>query len=740
VTVAMLSSAELHFSLLELLRDRSAPLLRFTSDDAMLELHGDSGNYSIGNLAIDLLLDRQGTKIETFRGTVRDLEFALDGDLAWGSFAKVEEAERLTTTPRGIDPTTRVIDLSPLVRWLELIPDSADGEIALDLTLSRPIDPAAFSLSGRLAGKRVNWREIAARDVVGEFVIAGRSDRSSPSLTFPVFEFGIDEGRVVASGEWDFATRQIRLDSLETDLNPASVAPLLAPERRAMLASWPPGTWKASGILNLVDILDSDLKGAFSSPGTVEIPLPNRRILSVSGLAGEFSWEDRLVRLSGLRALLGPASRVSVECDAAFRLPPKSGTDQAESRAIQIERFTMARHGQTLRASGSYQSAARLVAVHSLQSTLDLAGVFADLGLIDPISGRVKFSTPPIITLAGTVAMDSVVSGSNLAGTFTAKDRMTVIVGEGRVVECSNLSTGFALNKGRLKLRDGATAAFGGSIRLPEATINLGARPVAFEGEIGFESLQLESLSDLLRLEKRRTGRLTGTFKGKGPPDLATITGVGHIGVVEAEFGSIPLFRKLKPLLSVITLSNWGSEAEGAGLNASFDFLNGVMSSDDIAVKGDFYEVHAAVRVDFPREKLVANGHVTTTGATRVLTQVVGKALEVEATGSFDDFTWRLKNVPGLGTVADLYGLSKDLIGKTLGAAARSDLPAAILNGVKGLGAAGLATDALKGISGAGGRLIGIGRKKDKDQRSESPAVPSPERGPDSGAKPPPAK
>ena len=482
-----------------------------------------------------------------------------------------------------------------------------------------------------------------------EFVIARGPDRSSLSLTFPVFEFGIDEGRVRASGEWDFASRQIRLDSLETDLNPASVAPLFAPEKRAVLASWPPGTWKASGILSLADILDSDLKGSLSSPGPVKIPLPNRRIFTVSDLSGEFSWEDRLVRLSGLSALLGAEGSLSVECDAAFRLPPKSGTDQAGSMAIQIERFTMGRQGQTLSASGLYESAARLLAVESLQSTLDLAGVFADLGLADPISGHVRFSTPPVITLAGTVTMDSVVSGSTITGTFKADDRMTVFVGEGRVVECSDLSTGFALNKGRLKLGDCETAAFGGAIRLPEATIDLAARPVAFEGEIGFESLHLESLSDLLRLEKRRTGRLTGTFKGKGSPDLATLTGVGQIGVVEAEFGSIPLFRKLRPLLSAITLSDWGSGSEGAGLSAAFEFLNGVMSSDDIALKGDFYEVHAAARVDFPREKLVANGHVTTTGATRVLTQVVGRALEVEASGSFDDFTWRLKILPAWG-------------------------------------------------------------------------------------------
>ena len=156
VTVATLSTAELHFSLLGLLRDRTASRLRITSADAMLELAGDSGSYSIGNLAIDLLIDRQGTNIKTFRGTVRDLEFALDGDFAWRSFAKAEEADRLETAPRRIDPTTRVIDLSPVARWLELIPDSADGEIGLDLTLSRPVDPAAFSLSGKLAGKRVN--------------------------------------------------------------------------------------------------------------------------------------------------------------------------------------------------------------------------------------------------------------------------------------------------------------------------------------------------------------------------------------------------------------------------------------------------------------------------------------------------------------------------------------------------------------------------------------------------------
>ena len=52
------------------------------------------------------------------------------------------------------------------------------------------------------------------------------------------------------------------------------------------------------------------------------------------------------------------------------------------------------------------------------------------------------------------------------------------------------------------------------------------------------------------------------------------------------------------------------------------------------------------------REKATAKAR--TKGLTTVITSLAGKALEIEAAGSFDDFDWRFKNVPGLKNLENL--------------------------------------------------------------------------------------
>ncbi len=721
-TAVTLSKARLRYDLLGILRGRSGASVQLSTNGAGLVLSDVSGDYAIEDLDTSVSIDRSGTEIRELAGNFRDVRFDVDGELGWENGRSSDSAPE--ETKERPDPSERVIDLSPILQWLDQVPDTADGGIDLRLTLERPGYPAPMTVSGTITGDTVRWKELSATDVDVAFSLVSEPEQP-PTLEFSKIRLTIDDRDFAASGSVDFEAEKLALSSLRTGLNPASFQSLLPKEKAdtPTLPSLPPYQLEGSGTLDLESILSSELSGKLTAAGPAEIPMGERAPLIFSGLSTDYRWANGKIELADLTAHLGKDGPLKIGGNFSVLLP---GDDPEAGTRIGFPRFQLTRGEQSLAATGTLDLAAGKLTLDSLDSGVDIGGLLTDLGFEDPISSHARFPEAPKLTAAGEISLGSVLAGSNLSGTFQAP-AIQVPAGENRVAEIAQLETGYTLGDGQLALSDFRTAVFGGSLGMPAMNLGLTETPVTFDGRLDFDTLQLQAITDFLNAEKRRTGTLSGFFEGNGSSDPATLNGNGKIEIVEAEFSTVPIFRALRPLLSAITLSDWRGEQEGADLTSSFAFTDGVMKSDDILLEGDFYEVKADADVDFGQRTLAANGYVSTSGATKVLTQVVGKALEVEASGTFDDFSWKLKNAPGVGTVGDLTGLSKDLIGKTLGAAAGSGIPQAVVGGVKDTltsgkpvqGAANMAEETLKGVTGVGKKLLGIGRKKDREKEDE---------------------
>lgn len=728
--VITLSNARLRFDLWSLIQNPNTASVELSSEKGRLVLSGDQESYVFSELESELHFDRAGLQVDNLKTQFRDLHLDAAGELEWAALSDPSTTDPTSTPTEAaaadpITPKDRVLDLSPILRWLEYVPDTPDGDAELSLTFARTSEKKTFALEGQLSGKTINWGELKASDVNLEFSL-DQTEAGTTRLKFPALAMQLGDGKISATGHWDFAEEQILLSSLSSSLNPAMLAPLFSAEQAAKLPDLPPYTLEASGTLNLADILESDLSGKLSTTTPFTLPFPKDSPLSVSEMNTPFTWKNRVVSLPEFTAKAGPEASLIIAASIEIALP--SAESSPTSTKLTFQPFTLKRDGGELTTKGALTLPDNALTLTSLESDLDLAGTFTDLGMADPISAHAKFPAPPSITLQGRLPLNDILA-SDLTGTVQAPQGVLISAGEGRVATFTELATNFSLKEKQLGITGLSSKAFDGELAL-NAGLNLAATPLPISGDLNIKDMQFKAINEFLATGDERTGLLSGTFQGSGSGEIASLNGKGTLAIDKADFGTVPVLRKLTPLIAAITLNGWNGDKEGASVTSSFVIENGILKSDDIALTGEFYEVKSTVMLDFPQQQLAADGMVSTSGATKVITGLVGKALEVEASGSFDDFDWKLKNVPGLGTVSDLAGLSTDVIGKTLGGAGK--LPGAVLDSLSG-GApvrdtTEMAKDTLKEATEIGRALLGLGKKRKakEEEKSPPPTEPAP--------------
>jgi hypothetical protein len=205
------------------------------------------------------------------------------------------------------------------------------------------------------------------------------------------------------------------------------------------------------------------------------------------------------------------------------------------------------------------------------------------------------------------------------------------------------------------------------------------------------------------------------------------MNGSGVLRVTEAEFVSVPIYSGLRPLLMAINLGAWNGDQQGTELGASYRLSAGALTSEDILLAGEFYEIASTLELNFTDRTVAATGAVATTGTTSVLTGLVGKLLEVEASGEFGEIGWKLKNAPGLGDIAGLTGKSTSLITDTLlnatVAKTAINLPGNLLKQIvpgEGNGSVqrliDAPTGAVEAVGGVLGRMSPFGKKKEEPE------------------------
>ncbi len=460
--------------------------------------------------------------------------------------------------------------------------------------------------------------------------------------------------------------------------------------------------------------------------GTIEIPAgftvavdKDRSIAVRDFKAGECRIVGRGMTMEGLNAIIDAGNTpIAINSDLGLQTYPD------KESILGIKKLNITREQGVVDFVGAIPLGSNKIVITSLTSTIDPIGTLIDLGIGDPTQGRVAFKGAPTITGSGEVAFGDVLQNSMLQGEIKAPEGATIRIDESQALELSSFETTYGIGNGGVATPKLVAQTMGGTIQANTLLRPL-ASPLQFEVAVRLTDIRLEELTGFFDAGSERTGLVSGEFRGGGQATLEGVQGVGSVQVEEARLTQLTLFKGLRPLLMAINLGEWKSEDLGAEITANFALNRGVLGSEDIELLGDYYRIKSKMNIDFLKKNMNAQGAVSTTGATRVVTEIVGKILEVEADGPFDDINWKLKNAPGIGSLKDLTSLSGDLLKNTLtGAAQPGKLIQNAGNVAKDtLGNAGRLT------SDIGKKILGIGKKKDPaptEEVEEQVAPPAP--------------
>ena len=463
------------------------------------------------------------------------------------------------------------------------------------------------------------------------------------------------------------------------------------------------------------------LKGRIVSETGLSVPIGETSAISVSRFeVPEFSINGNNISIPKILATTGPAeSPITLDAEVSLKTGPEGKLD--------LSKLLISRAERSLSLIASMPLPISEITLTELNSNIDILAAMADFGIGDPTAGKVSFKSPPTISATGQLALADVLNLSNLKGSIKAPDGLLIPIEENKVLEINSLETTFGIGGGIIATPKLVAETFGGVI---QANLKLkpASSPMQFETALRLTNLRLEQITGFFDVGEKRTGLLSVDFSGGGSATIEGIQGAGAFSVSEAKLINLPFFRGLRPLLLAINLGEWKSEDSGAAITCNYVYDQGILTSDNIELLGDFYKVKSKMNVNIQTQSMSADGALSTTGATRVLTEIVGKILEVEASGPFDDINWKLKNAPGIGTLKDIATLPGDFLKNTLKGAAKpgkliQDVGSATKDTLGNAGSA--AKDALEGV---GKKLLGgLGLKK---QSEPTPPEPAPEQTP----------
>jgi len=410
--------------------------------------------------------------------------------------------------------------------------------------------------------------------------------------------------------------------------------------------------------------------------------------------------------------------------------------------------------GKSLLLSGKYDTGSKIFTIEKLESNVDVIGLVGAISG-NPTSSGFTLASPPRITLTGTIPVEDY-ENMALSGKAESSSGAVLQLGNGDTLKLTNMSTNVALKNKLLTLSDFTCQTLGGNGAM-RATLTPFAKTMSFDGSMRLSDLSLQEVMELAGIEGERKGKIHGSFTGKGQPGLTTITGSGDLSITEAELTSVPIFGKLKPLISAVLVGG----LKKAQLSSTYTFSDGTLKSDDVKMTSGLLSVESdLVDVNFASETLLAEATIKA-GPGGLISQVSGRNIEVEASGTFDNFQWKLKDVAGVGSVSslsrdalinalsqsDTVGKAVDKLNKAVGG---SETAGKLMDsGLKALGLGGSEeeekpegemaegeegakeegdaakkeeeeeTDVATELMNEGLKALGLGGKKDKDKEKE---------------------
>lgn len=354
--------------------------------------------------------------------------------------------------------------------------------------------------------------------------------------------------------------------------------------------------------------------------------------------------------------------------DVTFGTVPDPGGG-AKPRSVQFSSIQFSQGGGQLTGTAAYSPETRVVTIDKVKSSVD-PFTLAALIRAKPVtkSNKIRFVKAPQLTASGSIPLQAL-EKAKLNGTIGAP-AITVAMPQGSGLELSGLTSSFTHSEGVLKLPNLKAVIAGGTLEAP-SQVTLLTKPTRFTTDLKLEGASFIELVKATSAHEFHadSGELFITFKGSGEPSLASLAGSGEARISNTDLVSVPILSNLAPLFTqIVTVFTGGTS--GAGVVCDYQMNKGVFTSNDIRIKKSAFEISSTAKLNFPERQLYATGAVSTEGLTRLVTEPIGKVLELEASGSFDDYTWRFKNLPGFESIAD--------IGKLIGGGAEKEVGALV--------------------------------------------------------------
>jgi len=159
-----------------------------------------------------------------------------------------------------------------------------------------------------------------------------------------------------------------------------------------------------------------------------------------------------------------------------------------------------------------------------------------------------------------------------------------------------------------------------------------------YSGKIEMENLDFQALTKLYFNKGSSQGSLSGTyeFTGRGG-DARTLEGRGNLNLVKGDLFAVPVFAPLSGILNGIVPGMGSNPAHQA--STSFTVGGGAVSTDDLSVNGQGFDMTGRGKIYFLDDKLDFKVHVDATGL-----PAAGKKFEYSGGGPLFKPSWKPAN------------------------------------------------------------------------------------------------
>tara|TARA_R110002096_G_scaffold215310_10_gene403138 strand:+ start:1131 stop:3047 length:1917 start_codon:yes stop_codon:yes gene_type:complete len=335
----------------------------------------------------------------------------------------------------------------------------------------------------------------------------------------------------------------------------------------------------------------------------------------------------------------------------------------ANAPILTIKRLELQYAGRPLKAEGSFDLDTEVFALKSLDSKIDLmklASHFEESG----DTSMLRFLEPPNLVASGTIPIAEI-DKAVITGSANCPQGVEIAFKEDQKLVISNVTTTFSLSEGLLKLPDLSSNVLGGATK-----INMSLKPFSkvpyMDGTFALEKLSLAEIAKFAGQANDKVGTLSASFTGAGEPDLKKLNGTGNLEISEAHFVSIPIFRKILPVLSAFALKPFNGNSKGTSVTATFALKDAQLTTSDVQLLSGIYGVDGTADVNFATETLAATASVKPNGPMKVISKLSERTIDIEASGTFDNYDWRVKNIPGVDRVSTLAGVPQEKLGDML--------------------------------------------------------------------------